>query len=241
MITGILKRSVKGILWCLNCLIPRERLDENADGNIQRIREKARTRTDISDHLETLYRLVIQHHCQLVMELGVRTGDSSTAFERAVRKTGGWLISVDIDDTTFHSDYDRWRFVRSDDIDFARDFSAFAGREGCPQQVDLLFVDTTHEYEQTVAELDAWMPLLSPSGLLVLHDTNMKRIFRRRDGSFGFGWNNRRGVIRAVEELVGRTYDETQAFTDIASGFRITHDPWCNGLTVLERVPDTGN
>lgn len=45
---------------------------------------------------------------------------------------------------------------------------AGAARGGEP--FDLVFVDSTHEREMTVAEVEAWRPRLAPGGLLVLHD-----------------------------------------------------------------------
>ena len=36
--------------------------------------------------------------------------------------------------------------------------------------VDLLFVDSTHERDATIAELEAWRPHLGPDAVVVLHD-----------------------------------------------------------------------
>lgn len=52
--------------------------------------------------------------------------------------------------------------------------------------VDLLFIDSTHEREQTVAELAAWRPALAPGALVLFHDY----------GHPGFP-----GVAEAVSEL----------------------------------------
>lgn len=40
-----------------------------------------------------------------------------------------------------------------------------------PPSIDLLFIDTSHAYEPTLAEIAAYLPRLSPSGLIVLHDS----------------------------------------------------------------------
>lgn len=233
---GLIKLTIRGLLWCLNGLFFRVQEASTDDVPLARVRRRSRKRTDINDHLERLYQIARESGAQLIVELGVRTGESSFALETAVRETGAWLISVDLEETTFASTYEKWRFVQADDIVFADQFPEFAKKTGCPRRVDLLFLDTTHVYQDTVRELAAWLPLMAPEGILVLHDTNMARIFRRKDRSFGFGWNNRRGVIRAVEELVGRNYDETRPFQDEAGGFVIDHVPWCNGLTVLKRI-----
>lgn len=40
-----------------------------------------------------------------------------------------------------------------------------------PTLIDLVFIDTTHSYNDTVAEIAAYGPRLSPQGCLVLHDS----------------------------------------------------------------------
>lgn len=37
-------------------------------------------------------------------------------------------------------------------------------------QFDMLMIDSSHEYEQTLCELKRWLPMLVPEGLLWLHD-----------------------------------------------------------------------
>lgn len=40
-----------------------------------------------------------------------------------------------------------------------------------PASIDLLFIDTSHAYEPTLAEIASYLPRLSPAGLIVLHDS----------------------------------------------------------------------
>ena len=44
------------------------------------------------------------------------------------------------------------------------------GHEARGDGIELLFVDSSHDREATVAEVRAWQPLLAPGGLVVLHD-----------------------------------------------------------------------
>jgi hypothetical protein len=92
-------------------------------------------------------------------------------------------------------------------------------------------------YDHTTQEIDVWHRLVAPGGMMIFHDTNMgEGVFRRYDGSLGGGWNNDRGVIRAIEGFLGRRYDEGTAFVDVAGEWVVRHDPFCNGLTVLLRA-----
>lgn len=61
---------------------------------------------------------------------------------------------------------------------------------GGPPQ--LVFVDSSHEYGSTLAELDSWYPELAPGGLMVLHDTS--------EFAASFDATRQGGVRRALRE-----------------------------------------
>ena len=61
--------------------------------------------------------------------------------------------------------------------------------EGAPE---LIFVDSSHEYRQTLDELDLWYPALSAGGLIVLHDTSQF--------AASFDLTQQGGVHRALRE-----------------------------------------
>ena len=50
-----------------------------------------------------------------------------------------------------------------------------------PSDIDLLFVDTVHEYEHVAAELALYLPLMAPGGIIVMDDISislgMKRLW----------------------------------------------------------------
>ena len=62
-------------------------------------------------------------------------------------------------------------------------------RGGAPE---LILIDSSHEYESTARELEAWYPGLVPGGLIVLHDTSKF--------ATGFDVTNAGGVARALKE-----------------------------------------
>ena len=60
---------------------------------------------------------------------------------------------------------------------------------------EMVFIDSSHEYGNTRAELDAWYPALAPGGLIVLHDSS--------EFAAGFDVTARGGVKRALREWRG--------------------------------------
>jgi cephalosporin hydroxylase len=200
--------------------------------------ERSLTRTDISDHLTTLFLESLAVRPSLIVELGVRGGESTFVLERVARLYRAKLVSVDIEDCSHVSSYPDWSFVKSDDIAFAQRFPFWCREQGIAGSVDVLFIDTSHEFEHTLAEVRNWFPFLSNRCKVFVHDTNMRKVYYRKDGSIGFGWPKRRGVIAALETYFDRKFDERHDFTQFVGGWLLKHHALCCGLTILERVHD---
>lgn len=118
---------------------------------------RCREVSDISLHLPFLHDSA---QGKTVIELGVRTGNSTAAFLAA----GAEVWSVDIEPAAVPGEWHenpRWHFLCGDDL--APEVAAVL-----PAKVDVVFIDTVHTYEQTLAELRTYAPR---AGLVLLHDT----------------------------------------------------------------------
>ena len=60
-----------------------------------------------------------------------------------------------------------WTFVQGDDMD-----EAVQAR--LPAEVDVLFVDSSHEHIHTLEECRAYVPRLAPGGVALFHDTKLR-------------------------------------------------------------------
>jgi hypothetical protein len=198
--------------------------------------------SDIRDHLGTIFWEAVAAQPRLIVELGTRGGISTRALLAAAEISNGRVLSIDVADCP---DLDlperlrrRWTFVRADDVAFAGEpFAAFCACHDLTPRAEVIFVDTSHLYEHTRREIEKWMPRLALRGAMLFHDTNMgSGWFRRLDGRAEPGWDNGRGVIRAIEEFAGRRYDEGSYFTDVIAGYAIQHVPWSSGLTILRKL-----
>jgi cephalosporin hydroxylase len=197
--------------------------------------------SDISDHLSAIFYFTAAAAPRLVVELGTRGGQSTRALVAAAALSGAQVLSIDIDDCSdvdVGGHRDAWTFVQADDVEFGREvFDRWCSERGLPPSIDVLFIDTSHMLEHTREELEVWLPHLSADATVLLHDTNMSSRVLRLDGSQGWSWDNNRGVVQALEERLGRRYDERTLFADVVSGYAVFHVPYCSGLTVLSRLP----
>jgi len=203
---------------------------------LNEIRQKALQRSPTNDHLVTLFIESVIMQPKLIVELGVARGGSTFVFKRVAQLTRAKIISVDIKDCSDASSFKDWIFIHMDDIEFAKDFKDWCINNNIVPKIDILFIDTSHYYNHTVQEIAHYFPLLSDKAKVFLHDTNLGNFFFRKDGSLDLGWDNDRGVIRALEDYFHKTFNEKKPFTDIIDGWLIKHDPYCCGFTILEKL-----
>jgi hypothetical protein len=152
-------------------------------------------------------------------------------FSYVAQETNCEVFGVDIDACNYDF-VTNGKFFQADDCLFANYYSMMYGTKN----IDVLFIDTSHYYDHTVREIAAWFPHLSDSALVIFHDTNLRSQYTRKNGTIGQGWDNQRGVVRALQEYFAMHFDETQDFTGsvVKDGisWRIEHEAVCNGLTL---------
>lgn len=166
------------------------------------------TPSDIYMHLPTFVRLCEELDAKHVIELGTRTGVSTVAWLYGLSRTGGRLTSVDIDPAPPIGVWPHWTFRQSDDLD--------SDLIGELEPADIVFIDTSHHYEQTLAELHVYRHLVRSGGRIVLHDTELARPEGAKPGDPRFP------VRKAVEQFCGE------------EGLSFTVDPRCWGLAQIE-------
>ena len=129
--------------------------------------------SDIQESLPFLHETAKSYQNVRVLELGTRKGNSTLAFLAAAEAVDGHVTSVDINPVADDpagmlpwSRHPRWTFIQGDDMD-----PAVQAR--LPLEVDVLFIDTSHFYDHTLAELHAYMPRVVPGGIALFHDTDL--------------------------------------------------------------------
>ena len=201
------------------------------------IKQHSLKRTAINEHLETLFLESLTLKPRLIVELGVARGESTRVFTRVAQLCGAKLISVDLNDCSRASDWEEWLFIQKNDLEFAKEFEAWCRAREISPIIDVLFIDTSHYFDHTLGEIRAYFPFLADHAKVFFHDTNLNTYIFRKDGSLDLGWDNNRGVIRALEVHFNRTFPEKEEFIDfVTPWWLIKHYPHCSGLTVLEKL-----
>jgi cephalosporin hydroxylase len=129
--------------------------------------------SDIQEYLVMLKYEASSREKPRILELGTRKGNSTMAFLTGTMWNGGHVWSVDINDIRGDPEgmfawakVPHWTFIHGDDMDPAV-------QAQLPGQADILFIDTSHEYDHTLAELRAYMPRVAPGGIALMHDTKL--------------------------------------------------------------------
>ena len=101
-----------------------------------------------------------------IVELGMRGDESTISLLYAAKETGGMVLSFDVDDCPGAKRSvselglsDDWRFKQTDDLPVI-----------WQKTIDHHFIDTSHTYEQTVAELRKFEPFVRDGGIMTMHD-----------------------------------------------------------------------
>lgn len=233
-------KSISNLYNIFNDLKIRKTLVASDLKELDEIKKRSFIRTDICDHLVTLFiESIIKP--KLIVELGVRGGESTFVLERVAKLEGSKLVSVDIEECSKASSYKDWIFIQKDDLEFAKEFEKWCKNQSIEPGIDILFIDTSHLFEHTLQEIESWFPLLSNRSKVFFHDTNLKYVYFRKDGSMGSGWNNERGVIRALEKYFDKSFNEKEDFIDFRKDWLIKHFSHCNGFTILEKIGPFAN
>ena len=202
----------------------------------------ASNNSDISEHLHVLNFLIRMKKPEVLVELGTRGGESTRVFINALGEIGGQGYSVDLMPAPeFLNELKYWTHFVGDDVvigQMAKSESRWPNGDNF-KGIDFLFLDTSHEYDHTVEEIAAWWPLINPKGLLRFHDTNLTcNPTKLLSGGFTKGWDNKRGVTRAIEEYFGIQFNEN-SLTPLGKSDQIfvsLHVPWSNGLSIIQKM-----
>ena len=185
--------------------------------------------SDIRAHIPALEQAASE--ATSIIELGVRSGVSTIAFLYAMREqvtpdmvgARGTVYSVDVDwptgpftgllsEIAAERALGAWEFIHGDDL-------SPPVLDRLPDEADVVFIDTTHGYEQTLNELMIYKPLVNDGGRILLHDVMLEHPVTAP------GDDPRFPVKQAVEKFCGAF----QLYYEINSEEDEQYAQWTNG------------
>jgi hypothetical protein len=99
--------------------------------------------SDIQDHLPRLY-AAAKGHC---LEIGVRSGMSTSALLAGIEEKGGHLWSIDVEDCRVFDGHPQWTFLQGNSL--LREIET-----ALPDiQFEVVFIDGDHSYEGALIDL----------------------------------------------------------------------------------------
>ncbi len=201
----------------------------------------ARSSSDIAELLPILFVMARLQAPKTLVELGTRGGESTRALIKVCDSLGIKGRSVDLSAApSWLVELENWTHFADDDIEFG---NKLASEKLWPtgekfEGIDFLFIDTSHEYQHTVQEIATYWPLVNKGGLIVFHDTHLThKPTWRLSRTLNWGWNNERGVTRAIEEYLNMKIREDQYYVAMESAeFSFLFNvPWNNGLLAISK------
>src|SRR6185503_10658258 len=132
-------------------------------------------------HLPFAYDLMRELAPEVFVELGVKQGESYFAFCQSaadhkinVRCYGvdSWLGDVQTGnlDPEIQHEVARYNWLYSSFSELKVMLFAEAVGDFADESIDLLHIDGTHTYADVKSDFEAWLPKLSPEGVILFHD-----------------------------------------------------------------------
>lgn len=124
--------------------------------------------TDMGEYGELMFDECVKRNAKNILEIGVANGVSTRILLEACKQTGGRLTSVDVNAKCKLAVKDpNWTFIHEN--------SAFVLYD---EAVDVLVIDSSHYYTETLVELTRFMMLVNPGGIVFLHDFGLTGVYR---------------------------------------------------------------
>ena len=219
--------------------IYKKNIELNDSPYLKQIKEKRlSSNNDICHHFDNLFYEVTSHNPKLILELGVRNGESTYVFDKIQKTLDCHFVSVDIEDCSKVIENPKWIFVKEDSRKFLNNFNSWSEKNTNSLKPNIIFIDTSHLYEETLEEIKLSEKNLSDCGALIFHDSNHNHITYLENNIIydKFNYSPQLGVKLALENYFNCNFNFKNQFIIIKKGWLIKHYPESFGLTIMRKL-----
>ena len=200
--------------------------------------KRLNSNNDICHHFDNLFYEVVLLKPKIILELGVRNGESTYVFNRIQKILKNKFISVDIEDCSHVLNDPNWIFIKDDSIKFLHNFKSWSEININSSKPDIIFIDTSHLYEETLQEIRLSAETVSDNGAIIFHDTNHNHLTLLENNIIynKFNYTPQLGVKLALEDYFNCKFNFEDKFIIIKKGWLIKHYPESFGLTIIRKL-----
>jgi predicted O-methyltransferase YrrM len=149
-----------------------------------------------------------------ILELGVREGNSTKMFIDLVQSNKGKLFSVDVDDYGHLFSSNSWKFIKSRDDNFNFILNQIK------EDLDLIFIDTTHEAKHVLKIIQNYYFKLKVGGFIIIDDISWIPYLKNKERNSLYCEINNKETYEVILNLFNANENNFDLeFTFISSGF----------------------
>jgi predicted O-methyltransferase YrrM len=194
---------------CSSQVLEKERfIDEKVKEFLDKMRNRWRDLNVPQEDGKILYDIIIQNRYKKALEVGTSTGHSATWIAWALSKTGGKLITIEIDEGRYRQALANFKEAGLSKYIDARLADAHELVNQLQGPFDFVFIDADKEWYTNYAK--ALVPKLEPGGCMTAHNVE--------EGQFGM-----RGTHEYYEYMKSLTELETSIHPRSRAGIAISY------------------
>ena len=200
---GLLLALLTFVTPCYSQDAEKERLmDQRVKKFLDKMKNRWRDLNVPQEDGKILYEIVLQHKYKRAVEIGTSTGHSAIWIAWALSKTGGKLITVEIDEGRYRQALANFKEAGLSEYIDARLADAHDLVNELSGPFDFVFIDADKEWYTNYAK--ALIPKLEPGGCMTAHNVE--------EGRFGMkGTREYYGYMKSLSEFETSIHPRSQA------------------------------
>ncbi len=207
-IVGLLVGLLASTIPCYSQAAEKERLiDQKVKKFLDNMRNRWREFNVSEEDGKILYEIIVQNRYKRALELGTSTGHSAIWIAWALSKTGGRLISIEIDEWRYKQALANFKEAGVSDYIDARLADAHQLVNELPGFFDFIFIDADKNWYTNYAK--ALIPKLEPEGCITAHNVEEPGLAHR--GGYWAGTEEYYEYMKRHPEFETSTHPRSRA------------------------------